>query len=943
MSLMIAECEEMLKAFRCQDLANLLAFAGQSKNGKKSDLYDRCITILRRGQPNIQFKIKEIHSRLAATTNCYSNLLNHPTSGSSTSNSPDPMATRFGGTAAAAAALNQHQVLAAAASLNAAFNPQSGFMYSGMSLATQNTTFPPTRAQGSNQTLIRVQFEKLGFYDFVAEVNSAIRLIGLNPNSRPLSYSFSFSLNTDQINEILNNRSLINGKFEHVKQVHLRFGFYESLTQKDNLPANLVVNVNGKPAQLPTPKPTSKPNADIIRPGRSIDITHLIRLAPNIANKVELNWTNLEANKTHCVGVYFFRKVSVQALVDLLKANKTIDGEQTKKMVREKLQISDSDFEIETNYYKVSLQCPLMKFRIQIPTRATTCKHVQCFDLESFLMMNEKKPTWLCPVCDQYSPYDTLIIDSLFQDILNKCSDCEEIQFNSDAEWSKIAKINEKANNKSNHTTNKISNHNESNENMNSSPVKSANSSKIETSIVDICENDSITTDEVMGKQEKVEVASEPDTAKKKEVFIDLTLDSDDDDPTPKQQQTSSVPQLKQSTSINQNQNLNESYNEHDTPLSPSVSIISLSSSESGSPEHTPQNDKTNKQTRPQNSSQNQSKTSRQADMTRNPVLTSPVSSIGSNGSNLAENLMNASPIINTPPASINNSESYNSRLARDISSPKRPLNQNPDTHLLPKQTPSLASVESIVNNTNKSASNYIQQQQQQQQQSKNTSNRPMNNQVPSSNSRSNTTQPVTGHINPNKPHGLINSNNKIQKPIASRPDYLTKEKAQLINEQVRSSRSPNLMDTETNTIYRYKDNSMGNKMAAQLARIDSELSHNSGRISNSGNTKMQKPMPNGSYSHLQSQNGAQPFFLNNKSIPNGNMNNLNGMNQMRPTVGTPNKMNSQINPNNMNYNSSASQRLHHNPYQIPQGQSLHQQQQQQSQQQQQYHSHHYT
>ena len=60
MSLIIAECEEMLKAFRCQDLANLLACAGQSKNGKKSELYDRCIALLRR-QPAIHIKIKEIH------------------------------------------------------------------------------------------------------------------------------------------------------------------------------------------------------------------------------------------------------------------------------------------------------------------------------------------------------------------------------------------------------------------------------------------------------------------------------------------------------------------------------------------------------------------------------------------------------------------------------------------------------------------------------------------------------------------------------------------------------------------------------------------------------------------------------------------------------------------------------------------------------------------
>lgn len=56
------ECEEMLRSFRCQDLANLLAFAGQSKNGKKSELFERCIALLRHGRPpNIQLKIKEIH------------------------------------------------------------------------------------------------------------------------------------------------------------------------------------------------------------------------------------------------------------------------------------------------------------------------------------------------------------------------------------------------------------------------------------------------------------------------------------------------------------------------------------------------------------------------------------------------------------------------------------------------------------------------------------------------------------------------------------------------------------------------------------------------------------------------------------------------------------------------------------------------------------------
>ena len=53
-------------------------------------------------------------------------------------------------------------------------------------------------------------------------------------------------------------------------------------------------------------------------------------------------------------------------------------------------------------------------------------------------MMNEKKPTWSCPVCDQRAPYDSLAICALFTDILQTCRDtCDEIVFAADATWTK--------------------------------------------------------------------------------------------------------------------------------------------------------------------------------------------------------------------------------------------------------------------------------------------------------------------------------------------------------------------------------------------------------------------------------------------------------------------------------------------------------------------------
>lgn len=78
--------------------------------------------------------------------------------------------------------------------------------------------------------------------------------------------------------------------------------------------------------------------------------------------------------------------------------------------VKEKLK-EDADCEIATTSLRVSLMCPLGKMRMMTPCRATTCQHLQCFDASLFLQMNERKPTWNCPVCDKPATYDNLVID----------------------------------------------------------------------------------------------------------------------------------------------------------------------------------------------------------------------------------------------------------------------------------------------------------------------------------------------------------------------------------------------------------------------------------------------------------------------------------------------------------------------------------------------------
>lgn len=81
------------------------------------------------------------------------------------------------------------------------------------------------------------------------------------------------------------------------------------------------------------------------------------------------------------------------------------------------------------------------------PCRASTCSHLQCFDASLFLQMNERKPTWNCPVCDKPALYDNLTIDGYFQEALNSnklLPDVNEIQLLQDGSWENLVLKKEK-------------------------------------------------------------------------------------------------------------------------------------------------------------------------------------------------------------------------------------------------------------------------------------------------------------------------------------------------------------------------------------------------------------------------------------------------------------------------------------------------------------------
>jgi len=85
---------------------------------------------------------------------------------------------------------------------------------------------------------------------------------------------------------------------------------------------------------------------------------------------------------------------------------------------------------------EVSLLCPLGKIRMELPCKAFGCKHMQCFDAVTYLEMNMRVPSWLCPVCSKPAPFDLLFIDQDFQTILQSVKpDVLNIIMESNGSW----------------------------------------------------------------------------------------------------------------------------------------------------------------------------------------------------------------------------------------------------------------------------------------------------------------------------------------------------------------------------------------------------------------------------------------------------------------------------------------------------------------------------
>ncbi|XP_059403868.1 E3 SUMO-protein ligase PIAS2 isoform X6 [Carassius carassius] len=280
-----------------------------------------------------------------------------------------------------------------------------------------------------------VQMKSLPFYD-VLDVLIKPSSLGTHAGQRYHHEKyFIFALTPQQVREVCISRDFLpGGRRDYMVQIQLRFCLAEtSCPQEDNFPNSLCIKVNGKLFPLPGYAPPPKNGVEQKRPGRPLNITSLVRLSSAVPNQIVVTWAP-EIGKTYSMSVYLVRQLTSPLLLQRLRMKGIRNPDHSRALIKEKL-TADPDSEIATTSLRVSLMCPLGKMRLTVPCRAVTCSHLQCFDAALYLQMNEKKPTWICPVCDKKAAYESLIIDGLFMEILNDCTDVDEIKFQEDGTW----------------------------------------------------------------------------------------------------------------------------------------------------------------------------------------------------------------------------------------------------------------------------------------------------------------------------------------------------------------------------------------------------------------------------------------------------------------------------------------------------------------------------
>ncbi|KAI5868039.1 PINIT domain-containing protein [Durotheca rogersii] len=221
--------------------------------------------------------------------------------------------------------------------------------------------------------------------------------------------------------------SLSNWPLEPSRRLMLFCGTALQGPQDVQFPHQSELKVNGEDVKANLRGLKNKPGTTL-----PVDITSYTRLK-QVSYENSIDFTYALTTKTFYLALFVVEMTSIDDLVTKIKAKMIPKASVVREMAKKA-----NDPDVVATSQVLSLLCPLSYTRLRVPCRSATCSHIQCFDANSYLQLQEQAPTWLCPICHKNAPFDTLAVDEYVLDILEHTSDSKtQVTIEPDGQWRK--------------------------------------------------------------------------------------------------------------------------------------------------------------------------------------------------------------------------------------------------------------------------------------------------------------------------------------------------------------------------------------------------------------------------------------------------------------------------------------------------------------------------
>ncbi|TMW56786.1 hypothetical protein Poli38472_006796 [Pythium oligandrum] len=259
-------------------------------------------------------------------------------------------------------------------------------------------------------------------------------------NKSQAPFRIEYVVSDKDLNELYSKREQKPGAMTPgCRELQLRcFAVKEELATGTSWPTTSQISVNGFNLQITQRAPPGQSNPSKVLRELPTNVFPFSRVGRNV---IEIRTIENPTIFAFTVQIVEFRDVN-ELVEEVKAASANITYDEARENVIKSFGGGDDDDEdaIIATCTMLSVRCPLGLCVITLPARGLHCKHLQCFDLKTFLQFNKKARSraYRCTVCHNFIRATDLRIDPYFKQVLAEVEgeeELEEVEISPDASW----------------------------------------------------------------------------------------------------------------------------------------------------------------------------------------------------------------------------------------------------------------------------------------------------------------------------------------------------------------------------------------------------------------------------------------------------------------------------------------------------------------------------